>query len=352
MELRGIRMVLMLNEIQEQPEVLKRCFDYNKEMIKNVVKTLKGQNIYSVVIVARGTSDHAGIYGKYILECEVGIPVSLAAPSVTTIYKKKINFSNTLVIGLSQSGEAEDVLEVLKSANNSGAVTVSITNYPESPLAKEAKYHLFCNAGIEKSVAATKTCITEMYLLAQLVAEWSGDEEFKKELLAIPANLITLIDKKEDITRKVERYRLMTECFVLARGINYPIAMEAALKIQETSYVRARAYASSDFHHGPFAMIEKDMPVIVYAPNGPSLKDTTEMIEKLKPTQAEIIVVSNNREVLELGDCSFEIPDTSNDMISPFYNVVFAQLFACNLSLLKGLNPDAPRGLHKVTITI
>jgi glutamine---fructose-6-phosphate transaminase (isomerizing) len=344
-------MVLMWKEIQEQPEVLERSFKSNQNMIKKIVKELKEHDINSVIVAARGTSDHAGIYGKYIIESEIGLPVSLAAPSIFTVYNKKMKLTNCLVIGLSQSGKAEDVLEVLKNANECGAITISITNDPTSPLAVEAKFHLFCDAGLEKSVAATKTCTTEMYLLAQLVAEWSGNEEIKRELSAIPRSITEMFNENENIKNKVERYRLMQECFVLARGINYPIAMEAALKIQETSYVRAKAYATSDFHHGPFAMIQKDMPVIVFAPEGPSLKDVSEMIEKLKKNDAEIIIVSNNKEVLEMGNSSFEIPQTNNDIISPFYNVVFAQMFACHLSILKGLNPDEPRGLNKVTIT-
>ena len=138
---------------------------------------------------------------------------------------------------------------------------------------------------------------------------------------------------------------------MLARGINYSISLEAALKIQETNYVRAKGYATSDFHHGPFAMVEKDMPVIVFAPEGPSLKDVKEMTDKLISVGAEVIIVSNNDEICEMGNVSFKIPKTENDMISPFYNVVLAQMFACQLALAKGLDPDRPRGLNKVTIT-
>lgn len=344
-------MTLMFSEILEQPEVLVRCHNTNRENIKSLVNTIKEREINSVVIAARGTSDHAGIYGKYIIEYELGLPVSLASPSIYTIYKKKVDLSKSLVIGISQSGKAADVLEVIKSAKECGAVTVTITNDTASPLAKEAGTHLFCDAGLEKSVAATKTCTSEMYLLAQLVAEWSGNEDNMKELSEVPVKLSEIFDEADAISEKVERYRFMNECFVLARGINYPIAMESALKIQETAYVRARAYATSDFYHGPFAMIQKDMPVIVYAPNGPTLNDTTDMIKKLKENEAEVIVVSNNDEVIEMGNCSFKIPQTSNDIVSPFYNVVIAQLFACNLSIIKGLNPDTPRSLNKVTIT-
>jgi len=344
-------MTEMLKEILEQPEVLKRCYDTNRDNIKNIVKKIKEHNISSVIIAARGTSDHAGIYGKYIIECELGLPVSLASPSVYTVYHQKVQLENSLVIGISQSGKAADVLEVLKCARESGAVTVSITNDEASPLAQGADVHLYCDAGVEKSVAATKTCSSEMYILAQMVAEWSNNKDLKNELLQIPDRLSEVFNEMDAISDKVERYRFINECFVLARGINYPVAMEAALKIQETAYVRAKAYATSDFYHGPFAMIEKDMPVIIYAPNGPTLKDTLDMVEKLKKNEAEVIVISNNEEILEMGDSSFVIPQTSNDLVSPFYNVVIAQLFACNLSLIKGLNPDKPRSLNKVTIT-
>jgi glucosamine--fructose-6-phosphate aminotransferase (isomerizing) len=344
-------MVKMWEEILEQPDSLERCINSNRKTISELVAKIRLREIDSVVIAARGTSDHAGVYGKYIIETLIGVPVALAAPSVFTIYNSRLKLDKSLVIGISQSGKAADALEVIKCAGESGAITVSITNDSSSPLAQEAGFHLFCDAGLERSVAATKTFTTQIMLLAQLVAEWAGDEALKKELSQVPANIARIFDEAESITSKVERYRFMNECFVLSRGVNYAIALEAALKIQETCYVRAKGYATSDFHHGPFAMIDKDMPVIVYAPEGPALSDIAEMTEKLKSAGAEIIMVSNNAEMLGLGDCALTIPDTRNDVISPFYNVTLAQMFACRLSLAKGLNPDAPRGLNKVTIT-
>lgn len=344
-------MIQMWEEILEQPVALKKCLEFNLLTIEQIVNSLEKQKIHSVVIAARGTSDHAGVYGKYIIECATGLPVSLAAPSVLTMYGKHLKLENTLVIGISQSGKAADVLEVIREAKLQGAITVSITNFTDSPLALESKFHLYTNAGLEKSVAATKTFITQIYLLAQLVAAWSKDENLKKELSLVPENLSRTLGAAELIKEKVQRYLYMEDCFVLARGINYAIALESALKIQETSYVRAKAYAISDFHHGPFAMIENGTPVLVYAPEGPSLKDTVEMIHKLKNSGAELIIISNKPEILELGDCAFSIPETTNDILSPFYNVVIAQMFACQLSLIKGLNPDSPRGLKKVTIT-
>lgn len=344
-------MTLMWNEIWEQPLALERCMERNAGMIGKIVEAVRGRQIDNVVIAARGTSDHAAVYGKYIMEMLTGIPVSLAASSVFTIYQKSLNFKNALVIGISQSGKAADVLEVLKSANSHGALTIGITNFGDSPIAGEAKFHLHCEAGLERSVAATKTFTTQLFLLASLAAEWMKDKAFKEELLTVPQRISHTMEAAHDIEQLVMRYRFMNECFVLARGINYAVSLEAALKIQETTYVRAKAFATSDFQHGPIAMIDRDIPVIIYAPNGPSLGDLTGMINRMNENEVDTLVISNNEAVRAMGTCSLSIPDTDNDMISPFFNVVVAQMFACQLSLVKGLNPDSPRGLRKVTIT-
>ena len=344
-------MTLMWNEIWEQPLALERCYEKNKSVIKEIIGVINKSQISQVVIAARGTSDHAAVYGKYIIEMLTGISVSLAASSIFTIYHKNLKFQNSLVIGISQSGKAADVLEVLKCANSHGAITIGITNYADSPIAQEVKYHLCCEAGVERSVAATKTFTTQLYLLAQLAAGWADDKEFAKEILTIPERISHTFESAREIEDRVARYRFMNECFVLARGVNYAISLEAALKIQETTYVRAKAFATSDFQHGPIAMIDSDIPVIIYAPEGPSLGDMVEMINKMRDGHIETIIVSNNKDVREMGTCSFTIPQTSNDMVSPFFNVVIAQMFACQLALVKGLNPDSPRGLNKVTIT-
>ncbi len=344
-------MVKMWEEILEQPEVLERTIETNRAVIDELISDLKGRDISSVVIAARGTSDHAAVYTKYAIETLIGLPVSLAAPSVFTMYNKQVNMKNSLVIGISQSGKAADAIEVVKSAAAQGAVTMSVTNFVDSPLAEVSKYHLFCDTGIEKSVAATKTFTSTVYLLINFIAKWAQNEELLTELKKTPGIMKTLFEQTDAIKETVRKYRFMKECFVLARGINYSIALEAALKIQETTYVRAKAFATSDFHHGPFAMVERDMPVLVYAPEGPSKNDILEMINKLKDSEADILIVSNNKELLEKGDSSIQIPENINEYVSPIINVVVAQLFACNLSLLKGLNPDSPRGLNKVTIT-
>ncbi|HEY8462548.1 MAG TPA: SIS domain-containing protein [Bacillota bacterium] len=343
-------MVKMWDEIREQPEVLARSLQ-NLQLIREVVKAIRSRNIDFVYIAARGTSDHAAVYGKYLMETILGIPVALAASSVLTVYQRSLKLKNALVIGISQSGKAADALEVIRNANAQGAITLTITNAPDSPLASEAQFHLCCNAGLEISVAATKTFTAELFLLAQLVAEWAADEGLKQELAQVPGKLTETFKLSEDIAQKAIRYRFMNECFVLARGINYAIALETALKIQETNYVRAKAFAVSDFWHGPIAMVDQEIPVIVLAPKGPSLQDVEAMIAKLQTVQAELLIVSNQCEILRQGACSFAIPETENDAISAFFNVCVAQIFSCQLALIKGLNPDRPRGLNKVTIT-
>jgi len=344
-------MVQMWDEIKEEPRVIENCLNKNRDLIHGIVKCIKETKIDRILIAARGTSDHAAVYAKYATEIMLGIPVTIAAPSVVTVYNRNLKLKNTLVIGISQSGKAADVLEVIKSAKSSGALTVSITNFPESPLALEAEYHLDCSAGLEKSVAATKTFLAQIALLATLTAVWAEDVNIVNEITRLPKNVEDIIHNSGSINEKAQRYRYMEECFVLARGVNYAIALESALKIQETCYVRAKAYATSDFYHGPYAMIENGMPVIVFAPKGPSLKDVKEMIFKLKGSGAELIIISDDEEIREFGICSFAIPCINNDIISPFYNVVIAQIFACRLALAKGLNPDSPRSLNKVTIT-
>lgn len=344
-------MTQMLKEINQQPEVLKRSMQSNENTVKSLVESIRQRDIKSVYIAARGTSDHAAVYGKYVIEILTGIPVGLAAPSVFTLYNKKVHLKNSLVIGISQSGKAADVLEVVKSANSTGAITASITNDPLSPLARKAQFHLDCNAGPELSVAATKTFTAQMLLMAQLASEWSEDDETRKKLPLVPEKVLYTLDKIEDIKKAVKKYVSMNECFILARGVNYAAALECALKIQETTYIRAKAFASSDFYHGPLALVDKNIPVIIFAPTGPSLQDSITLINRLKEDNVEIIAVSNSEEVLASAACGLSIPYTDNDIISPFPNVVVAQIFACEMALAKGLNPDKPRRLSKVTIT-
>jgi len=351
-------MTIMWKEILEQPEALNRCREVNREPVQRIAKEIKAKGIHNILLAARGTSDHAALYATYLFELLLGIPVSLAAPSVFTLYNKTMKLENTLVIGLSQSGQAADVLAVLEAANTSGAITVSITNDSNSPMSLCAKHSLLCSAGLEKSLAATKTFTTQLMLLAMLAAELADDTELDSLLMGVPKQIGNMLEKSEDIAAITQRYRFMNECFVLARGMNYAIAKEAALKVQETCYVRAMGYATSDFYHGPMAMTEPTVPILLFAPDGPSRENTEQMIDILKERENDILVVSDIPELCLKGSVSIQIPKVEThsgilkDAISPFFTALAAQTFACNLSVGKGLNPDVSRHLKKVTITL
>lgn len=340
----------MLKEIFEQPDILQHVCSKNSDILLGISREIKKRNIKYAVIAARGTSDHAAIFGKYLIESTCHIPVALAAPSVVTAYRADISYKEALVIGISQSGEAKDVLEIIKQANATGAFTIAITNFTDSPLAKSAFAHLHCAAGIETSVAATKTFTSELYLLALLGAYISGSPELYGLLLAVPDKLHTILTKKDEIFELAKRYRFMKECFTLSRGYNYCIAMESALKLQECAYVLAKAYSISDFMHGPLAMIENDTPCLVFLESGIFTDEMAGFINRIKKMGADITTFTNDSKLMDLSDRFVRMPDC-HALESPFFFACAAQMFACAVSMEKGLNPDEPRNLKKVTIT-
>jgi len=343
----------MEREIYQQPHVLSGILPQNEIVLRELIAELKKKKPKLVYFAARGTSDHACMYSEYLLSIVKGIPCALSLPSVITLYDAKVDLSEALVIGVSQSGEAQDVLAVLTQANECGAITVSVTNEKNSPMAKTAKYHLWCAAGEEKSVAATKTFTSQLYVLASFFATWADDKNLISLLEQVPDAVSELLETvAPQIDAVIQRYRYMTDGFVLGRGTTYPIALEAALKLQETNYVRMKGYAVSDFYHGPLAQIEEGTPVILFAAKGPCFANAHEMLQKLDGIGAEVILVSDDAGIVCGRPLAFQIPSLESDLVSPFLFSVFAQLFACKLTEVKGLSPDHPRNLNKVTITL
>lgn len=345
-------MTKMEKEILEQPKVLASLKATNDSTLKNLVSDIKQRDIKLVYFAARGTSDHASIYASYMISTFVGVPTALALPSVVTAYNGKLNLKDALVIGVSQSGKAADVLAVMERAKANGALTVAVTNDLSSPMATYGDYHLYCNAGVEESVAATKTFTSQMYLLALLAAYWSGNQQLIADLDKVPAAVEQELSYvPQEIDKIVQRYRYMENGFVLGRGINLAIAYETMLKLQETNYVKMKGYAVSDFWHGPLAQVDEGTFVILYASEGPVFENCKEMLAKLDSIGAEVILVSDNEEIVANRPLAIKIPKLGSDAVSPFLFAVFAQMFACKLTAVKGRNPDAPRNLNKVTIT-
>lgn len=341
---------MMQQEICQSAAGLRAAKKKNAETIKNIVKAVKKKKVAGVVIAARGTSNHAGIFAKYLIETHCGVPVSIAAPSVYTVYSGNLCLKNFLVIGLSQSGQAADAIEVIKHAKACGAVTVAVTNDPASPMAAEAEFTLDCAQGPELSVAATKTFISQLYLVLMLAAAWSKNENLKAALRTSVLAVEKTYKLSEIIEQSAMRYRFINDSFVLGRGLAYPVAVEFALKTQETSYIRSRGYSTSDFYHGPIAQVSEGTPVFLFALSGALKQDSINMISRLKQSGGDIFVFSSDIDILAMADAGVALPEY-DEIPSVFAAAAAMQLFSCSLAVLRGRNPDKPRGLSKVTIT-
>ncbi|MBO4423225.1 MAG: SIS domain-containing protein [Clostridia bacterium] len=344
-------MSLLFDEICEQPSVLKKLASVNSKTVRAIADEYRNRGLDGVYFAARGTSDHACIYAQYLFGIAAGIPCTLGTPSVITKYGAKMRFGSDLVVGVSQSGKAEDVLAVLKQANEQGCVTVAVTNDESSPMAAEAKYHLFCSAGEEISIAATKTFTAQMYLLALLCAELSSDAGLSSALETIGDDAADLLRYAPPaLEAKLVRYRYMTNAFILGRGLEYPIALEGALKILETNCIKMKGAAISDFYHGPIAQVCEGDLVIVISGEGPTFGDDAAMIKRLHEIGAEVFVITNSEQLYKSEKFGILTPMTDK-YTAPFLFAICVQLFAYELTVIRGIDPNKSKVLNKITIT-
>jgi glucosamine--fructose-6-phosphate aminotransferase (isomerizing) len=344
-------MSLMLEEIHQQPEALDRTLREESGHALNFGRFLESRPIELIILVARGSSDNAALFGRYLLEISCDIPVSLAAPSVHTLYHSRLKLHNALVVGVSQSGEGDDINIVLKNAKKRGALTVGITNEPQSTMAKLVDELFLIRAGKEKSVAATKTFTGQLlmfYLLAAALRNGKGIDDLK----VIPELTAQSLKLEPDIRTMVERFRFMDHCIVVGRGLNYANAYEFAIKLMETCYVVAERFSSADFLHGPVAMVEADFPVFLFAPPGKTFKDIMALAQKLRSLRAETVVFSSETSILKWATCPVPMKSKCAEEFSPIPYIIPGQLFAALLAEVKGLSPDQPRSLKKVTKTV
>ncbi|HEX5876200.1 MAG TPA: SIS domain-containing protein [Pyrinomonadaceae bacterium] len=344
-------MSLMLAEIAEQPAALERTIAEERSKIAKHGQLLKTRDIHLIVLVARGSSDNAALFGRYLLEITTGIPVSLSAPSVHTIYGAKLRLDHALVVGVSQSGEGEDINHVLESARASGAYTIGITNEPRSSMTQVVDETLLTHGGRERSVAATKTFTGQMLLFYMLATELAQNPvPFSYE--KIPQFVAGALEQKAAIEELVQRYVFMENCVVVGRGLAYANAYELALKLMETCYVVAERFSSADFLHGPVAMVERHFPVILFAAPGVMLAGVKSLIERLRELHADTLAITSDPDAAALCTRSIVLSREIDEFLAPIPYIVPGQLFAALLAEAKGLNPDAPRSLSKVTRTL
>ena len=340
------------SEIVEQPKVLGRLLNSRMGYAREIAHEVKGRNIDFVLLAARGTSDHAGLYAKYLWGAVNGLPVALAAPSLFSIYDSPPALGSALVVGISQSGQSPDIVSVLEEGRRQGAMSLAITNAPHSPLADVADRVLDIQAGEEKAVAATKTYTAQLMAVAMLSAALSEDAVQEEALNEIPILIEKALALDAAIERAAERYRYMSQCVVLGRGYNYATAFEWSLKLKELAYVVAEPYSSADFRHGPIAIVERGFPVLAAAPEGAVLPGMLALLRRLKEEhKAELVVVSNDDAALELVRTVMQLPKNIPEWLSPLVTIVPAQLFCYHLTRAKGWDTEKPRGLSKVTET-
>jgi glucosamine--fructose-6-phosphate aminotransferase (isomerizing) len=341
---------LLEQEIASQPEGIARLLDRETKHIEQIIKELPPFTY--VLIAARGSSDHAATYAQYVWAALGGYPVALAAPSLHTLYHAPPRLDGALVVSISQSGQSPDMLAVVQEGKRQGRPTLAITNDSASPLAAAADFVVELHAGIERSVAATKTYTAQLAAIALFAAAWNGHPARLAELQALPRALATTLQlNTENMARRAERYCYINGCVVIGRGYNYTTAFELALKLKELTSIMVSAYSSADFRHGPIATIYDGLPVILVMPTGAAFNDMLDLAGELRQRGAELLVISEDPRALQLAKTPLPISPAVPEWLSPLITVLPGQQLALHLALAKGVNPDLPRGLHKVTKT-
>lgn len=341
----------LYQEIHQQPEVIHNLVSQPQAAIKALAEQIRSRGIRHIFIAARGTSDNAGRYAKYLMGAHNRMVVSLATPSLFTIYQQPPDLSDSLVLGISQSGKSPDIVSVLAESKKQGALTAAITNFPNSDLGKVAEIVLDLQAGEEVSLAATKTYTAQLVSLAILSAELDPANKFHPDLMSLPDQIEKGFKNEAHVESLAERYRYMTHCVVIGRGFNYASAFEFSLKMKELSYTIAEPYSSADFLHGPVALVDRGFPVFVMAPNGKMAPEMKALVEKVQNRLAEVVMVSDQSELLEMADQKLTLPAGVPEWLSPITAILPAQMFAMYLAHTRGFDVDNPRGLNKVTET-
>jgi glucosamine--fructose-6-phosphate aminotransferase (isomerizing) len=343
----------MLDEIRQQPIALEQTLRQGAHALDELSRRFDRRLPNLVILAARGTSDNAAQFGRYLIEITTGIPVSLAATSTLTLYHAPLAFQNTLVVGVSQSGESTDTNAYLEEARRCGAVTVGVTNEPSSIMTRIAHHTLLVQAGPEESVAATKTYTGQMLAMYQLASALGGAIR-QDALAALPESVEAALELEDVVAEAAWRHREIDRAAVVGRGLNYSNALEFGLKLMETCYVSAERFSAADFMHGPVALLEPDFPLFLFAPPGATAQSMDRLLRKATETSASIFRVTDRRE----GGVGVTIPVQAPvdrhypDLYTPIPYIVPAQLFSAHLAAAKGLNPDQPRSLSKVTKTM
>ena len=367
------------DEILEQPDAALRQLSSSAAALESLAARLREAPVDSVLIAARGTSDHAAIYAQYVLGAVNRLPVGLATPSLVSLYGVAPRFERSLVIGISQSGASPDVVAVVEAARRQGAATLAITNEPASALGSTAAFVIDLAAGPERAVAATKTYTTALLAIARLAIALGSSASagetalvgsaspgspsanaFDSATLAaslpqVPPWMAAALEVEPAVRALALELAAASgaidRCVIVGRGFEYATAREWALKLKELARVFADPYSAADFLHGPIAIVQPGIPVLVLAPDGAAAAGQIDLLRDLKTRRIDTVVISDNPETRKLGRWSIALPAGIPEPLRPIVSIVPAQLFAYHLTLARGLDPDEPRYLSKVTRT-
>lgn len=342
---------LFESEIREQPETLARLFREGGPEAERIGAAVRRVGPGFVVLAARGSSDNAARYAQYLLGLENRLVVALATPSLFTHYASPPSLAGALVVGISQSGQSPDVVEVVREGRRQGALTVAISNDPSSPLASAAELGLTLRAGVERAVAATKTYSAQVAALAMMSAAIAGRDDLRGELQALPAQVEAAIAGSRGLDAAVRVLAKASRLVVVGRGFHLATAFEVALKIKETSYLTADPYSSADFLHGPIAMLEPDLPLLIVSTGPRPFAEMRDLAVRARSVGAPVLALSDDEALLAAADAPLPLAGGAPEWLAPITAVALGQLIALALARARGLDPDAPRGLRKVTLT-
>jgi glutamine---fructose-6-phosphate transaminase (isomerizing) len=335
----------MYSEAAQAPEAVRQQLAANSERIQRLGERLRQFSPRAVVTCARGSSDHAATFAKYLIETRLNILTSSAAPSVSSVYAATQNLAGTLFLAISQSGASPDLLSAVRAAKDGGALIVALVNAESSPLAQAADYTIPLCAGIERSVAATKSYIASLAGIIHLVASWARDAELYEALAQAPA----LLERAWylDWSAAIDRLRFATDLYVIGRGLGLGIAQEAALKFKETCGLHAEAVSSAEVRHGPMALIRAGFPVLIFAQNDETRGGVETLATELAARRADVMLAGSN-----VSRAVILPTEAANAVIEPMLIVQSFYRMVNALALARGRNPDQPPYLNKVTETV
>jgi len=338
----------MYSEISETPDVFSRLIN-SEAQFKQAAEEIKARNITNVIILARGTSDNAGHYLKFLIEVKLGLPVGLASPSSVSIYGAKVDFKDTLVIALSQSGRSPDLITFASAAKEGKALLITMTNNSDSPLANVGDIHIDLSAGLEVAVAATKSYSAELLASLLLVDSWIGNMSAgRSHLVDSSRECIANLGEVDSFAKSLDANR---EIVVIGRGYAYANAKELALKIQETSYIPVQGMSSADYQHGPIATLNSDSQVIVLSPSGMPKKALEDSMVRIRQSEPEIIWLGSN-ELALTKERVIKGSNQAKEEESTIIDAALIQYLTLGFAVKNGFNPDSPAGLSKVTKTL